>query len=111
MGFFSEILGALDELGGQIISGVAYIEEAGKKFDFRNFDDVVSCCDEANSADEDAKRTGYVTALITDLSQLNSDGRVSDEYIIEIYGYCRGMNYDYIKKQLESIMDDLAIDY
>lgn len=111
MGFFSEILDALDELGGQIISGVAYAEEAREKFDFRNFADVVSCCDEAALADDISMKNGYASALTADLSELNSNGHISDEFIIEIYGYCRGMNYDYIKKQLESIMDDLAIDY
>lgn len=56
-------------------------------------------------------RNGYASALTAGLSELNSNGHISNEYIIEIYGYCRGMNYEFLKKPLEGIMDELTIDY
>ena len=111
MGLFSDIIDVLGDIGDQALTIAAYSGEAKGKYDFRDFDAAVDCCDEANSTEEAAMVYGYAIALIESLSDLNTNGRVSDEYIVEIYGYCRGMHYDYFKKELENMMDELIIDY
>lgn len=91
-----------------------YIDEAVEQYDFTDFGDATTCCDlieRAFQIGNMVKAVGYGSALSGVLQYAHSQGVVNDKYIIKIYRYCRGMEYEDLTEALESTMAILDIDY
>ncbi len=90
-----------------------YVEDAFKKYDFKDFGDATSCCDELERAlqmGNTVKAVGLELALMGALDNFYSDREISSTYIVRIYKYCRGMDHDYAALAIYSIMDKHSIE-
>lgn len=109
MGFLDDLSDALDGL-----ATIGEIFELSDKYDFSDFDDAISCIKEsikAYKSDDIVKSGMYFGVLTSELSDLNSKGEITDMFIQELYGYCRGVKYDSGMESLQELMDDIGIFY